>query len=41
MVKYTFEKIKDLLLKSINEGHIETEIRLIFKDKGNKHMVII
>ena len=33
MTKYTFEEIKTLLLKSINEEHIEAELRLVFKDK--------
>lgn len=35
MAKYTFEEIKTLLLKSINEDHIEAELRLTFNDKSN------
>lgn len=30
MAKYTFEEIKNLLLRSINKYHIEAELRLIF-----------
>lgn len=41
MAKYTFEKIKALLLKSINEDHIESELRLTFNDKSNEYMIII
>ncbi len=41
MAKYTFEEIKTLLLKSINEDHIEAELRLTFKDKLNEYMIII
>jgi len=41
MTKYTFEEIKTLLLKSINEDHIEAELRLTFKDKSNEYMIII
>lgn len=41
MAKYTFEEIKELLLKSINEDHIEAELRLTFNDKSNEYMIII
>ena len=41
MAKYTFEEIKVLLLKSINEDHIEAELRLTFNDKSNEYMIII
>ncbi len=41
MAKYTFEEIKALLLKSINEDHIEAELRLVFKDRPNEYMIII
>lgn len=41
MAKYTFEEIKALLLKSINEDHIESELRLTFNDKSNEYMIII
>ncbi len=41
MAKYTFEEIKELLLKSINEDHIEAELRLIFKNKSNEYMIVI
>ena len=41
MAKYTFENIKNLLLKSINEDNIEAELRLIFKDKNCEYMIII
>lgn len=41
MAKYTFEEIKALLLKSINEDHIEAELRLTFNDKSNEYMIII
>lgn len=41
MAKYTFEEIKKLLLKSINENHIEAELRLTFKDKPHEYMIII
>lgn len=41
MARYTFEKIKELLLKSINENHIEAELRLTFNDKSNEYMIII
>ena len=41
MAKYTFEEIKTLLLKSINEEHIEAELRLVFKDKPDEYMIII
>lgn len=41
MAKYTFEEIKTLLLKSINEDHIEAELRLTFNDKSNEYMIII
>lgn len=41
MVKYTFEEIKKLLLKSITEDHIEAELRLIFDNKKYEYMIII
>ena len=41
MAKYTFEEIKSLLLKSINEEHIEAELRLVFKDKPDEYMITI
>jgi len=41
MAKYTFEEIKKLLLKSINEDHIEAELRLIFEDNSYEYMIII
>lgn len=41
MAKYTFEEIKKLLLKSINEENFEAELRLTFKDKSNDYMIII
>jgi len=41
MAKYTFEEIKNLLLKSINEDHIEAELRLIFDNKKYEYMIII
>ena len=40
MPKYTFEEIKNLLLRSINEEHIEAELRLIFEDKKYEYMII-
>ena len=41
MAKYTFEEIKTLLLKSINEDHIEAELSLTFKNKSNEYKIII
>lgn len=41
MARYTFEEIKELLLKSINENQIEAELRLTFNDKSNEYMIII
>ncbi|MCI8575756.1 MAG: hypothetical protein HFI09_04730 [Bacilli bacterium] len=41
MAKYTFEEIKNLLLKSINENRIEAELKLIFEDKSYEYMIII
>lgn len=41
MARYTFEEIKELLLKSINESHVEAELRLKFNDKSNEYMIII
>lgn len=41
MAKYTFEEIKTLLLKRINEEHIEAELRLVFKDKPDEYMITI
>lgn len=44
MAKYTFEEIKTLLLKSINEEHIEAErslVFLVFKDKSDEYMITI
>lgn len=36
MAKYTFEEIKSLLLKSINEEHIEAERSLVRKQEKEK-----
>ena len=41
MAKYTFEKIKKLLLKSINENNYELELTIRFVDKINSYMIII
>ncbi len=41
MAKYSFEEIKNLLLKSINDDHIEAELRLIFENKSYEYMIII
>ena len=41
MAKYSFEEIKSLLLKSINEEHIEAELNFVFKDKSDEYMIII
>jgi len=41
MIKYTFEEIKRLLLKSINEHKCEAELSLIFIDNPNEYMIII
>ena len=41
MVKYSFEEIKKMLLKSIKEHHIEAELELIFEDKSCEYMIII
>lgn len=41
MAKYTFEEIKKLLLKSINEDNTEAELRLIFDNKKYEYMIII
>ena len=37
---HIFEEIKNLLLRSINEDHIEAELRLIFEDKKYEYMII-
>lgn len=41
MAQYTFEEIKNLLLRSINEAHVEAELRLIFEDTKYEYMIII
>ncbi len=41
MEKYTFEEIKDLLLKSINENDCESELTIRFIDRDNVYMIII
>lgn len=41
MAEYTFEEIKELLLKCINENHMEAELRLTFSNKSNDYMIII
>lgn len=41
MAKYTFEEIKKLLLKIINEEYIEAELTLVFDDKSHDYMIII
>ena len=41
MPKITFEEIKSLLLKSINECDCEVELSFTFADKDNEYMIII
>ena len=41
MTNYTFEEIKGLLLKSIQEHDLESELRLCFHDNPNEYMIII
>lgn len=41
MLEYTFEEIKRMLLKSINENNCEAELSLYFKDKPDEYMIII
>lgn len=41
MPKYTFEEIKALLLKCINEHKWEAELTLTFADKPDEYMIII
>ena len=41
MTNYTFEEIKGLLLKSIQEHDFESELRLCFHDNPNEYMIII
>ena len=41
MPKYTFEEIKALLLKCINEHKWEAELTLTFSDKPDEYMIII
>lgn len=41
MTNYTFEEIKGLLLKSIQEHDFESELRLCFRDNPNEYMIII
>lgn len=41
MPKFTFEDIKLLLLKSINEYKCEAELELVFADKPHEYMIII
>lgn len=41
MPKYTFEEVKKLLLKSINEYNYEAELELIFANKPSAYMIII
>lgn len=40
MPKYTFEEIKRLLLKCINEHKCEAELRLEFADKQYEYMIM-
>ena len=39
--KNELSPMKTLLLKSINEEHIEAELRLVFKDKPDEYMITI
>lgn len=41
MTNYTFEDIKELLLKSIHKHGFESELRLCFHDNLNEYMIII
>lgn len=41
MNKYSYEEIKKLMLKCINEYNVEAELRLKFEDKINDYMIII
>ena len=41
MAKYTFEEIKELLLRSINEDDSESELTIRFIDKNSSYMIII
>ena len=38
---FTFEEIKTLLLKSIDEYDCEAELRLFFENNSNEYMIII
>ena len=39
--EFTFEEIKTLLLKSIDEYECEAELRLFFENNSNEYMIII
>lgn len=39
--EFTFEEIKTLLLKSIDEYDCEAELRLFFENNSNEYMIII
>lgn len=41
MAEYTFEEIKELLLKSIDEYDCEAELTIKFSDKSYDYMIII
>lgn len=41
MKNYTFEEIKELLLKSIHEQNCEAELSLFFNNNPNQYMIII
>lgn len=41
MTNYTFEYIKGLLLKSIQEHDFESELSLYFNNNPNEYMIII
>lgn len=41
MLRLSFEEIKTLLLKSINEYGFEAELSLTFADRSNEYMIII
>ena len=41
MEKHTFEEIKELLLKSINEDDCESELTIRFIDRDSAYMIII
>lgn len=41
MLQYTFQDIKNLLLKSVYEYGCEAELRLEFADKPHEYMIIM